>query len=83
MNITFEELRRIKHSLPQGSISKIAKELNKDEQEVRNFFGAVKYNKGAISDWHYEPGPDGGIISIHDTTILDAANRIIYDNSRS
>jgi hypothetical protein len=82
MNITFEELRRIKHSLPQGSISKIAKELNRDEQDVRNFFGAVKY-KGAISDWHYEPGPDGGIISIHDTTILDAAHRIIYDQSRS
>jgi predicted transcriptional regulator len=82
MNITFEELRRIKHSLPHGSISKIAKELNKDEQEVRNFFGAVKF-KGIAHDWHYEPGPDGGIVSVHDTSILDVANRILLENHRS
>jgi predicted transcriptional regulator len=82
MNITFEELRKIKHSLPHGSISKIASELNRDEQEVRNFFGAVKF-KGAMDDWHLEPGPNGGIVSIHDTSILDAAQRILLDNHRS
>ena len=82
MNITFEELRRIKHSLPHGSISRIAKELNKDEQDVRNYFGALKF-KGSTSDWHLEPGPDGGIVSIKDTTILDYANTILREAERS
>lgn len=82
MNITFEELRRIKHSLPHGSISRIAQDLNKEEQEIRNFFGASKF-KGANDDWHYEPGPDGGIVSVRDTTILDHAERILRDSQRS
>ena len=79
MNITFEELRRIKHSLPQGSISRIANDLNKEEQDVRNFFGASKF-KGAAEDWHYEPGPGGGIVNIKDTTILDYAERILRES---
>lgn len=82
MNITFEDLRKIKHSLPHGSISRIAKELARDEQDVRNFFGALKF-KGATSDWHYEPGPNGGIVNIKDTTILDYANRILREAERS
>ena len=43
MNITFEELRRIKHALPTGSVKRIADELNIEEQTVRNYFGAKKY----------------------------------------
>jgi hypothetical protein len=82
MNITFDELRRLKHSLPTGSINRIAKALNREEQEVRNFFGAVKF-KGSTSDWHYEPGPSGGIINMRDTSILDAAQRILRDTQRS
>ena len=82
MNITFEELRRLKHSLPTGSVNRIAQELNKDEQEVRNFFGAVKY-KGSMVDWHYEPGPDGGIVNVHDSTIIDAAKRIVNESHQS
>ena len=82
MNITFEELRRIKHSLPHGSISRIASELKKDEQDVRNYFGALKF-KGSTDDWHMEPGPDGGIINLRDTTILDMANRILREADRS
>lgn len=82
MNITFEELRRIKHSLPHGSISRIAKELNKDEQDVRNYFGALKF-KGATDDWHIEPGPDGGIVNLRDTSILEMANHILREAERS
>jgi hypothetical protein len=52
MNITFDELRRLKHSLPHGSVNRIAQALNREEQEVRNFFGAVKF-KGATTDWRY------------------------------
>ena len=35
--ITFNELRQIKAQLPEGSIHRIAKELNLDVATVRNF----------------------------------------------
>ena len=49
MNITFDELRRIKHALPTGSVSRIASELNIEEQTVRNYFGAKKYENGELT----------------------------------
>lgn len=83
MNITFKELRRIKHSLPTGSVSRIANELNIDEQTVRNYFGAKKYEDGEIVGSHVQPGPDGGIVSLEDTTILDLAMRIIEESTEN
>ena len=77
MNITFEELRRIKHALPTGSISRIAHELNIEEQTVRNYFGAHKYQDGQIADWHLEPGPNGGIVQLRDDTIYNLALSIL------
>ena len=77
MNITFEELRRIKHALPTGSIARIAQDLELDEQTVRNYFGAHKYNDGEIVEWHLEPGPNGGIVHLEDTTILNCALAIL------
>ena len=79
MNITFQELRRIKHQLPTGSVSRIAKELNLTEQTVRNYFGAKKYDQGQIVDKHVRPGPHGGYVNLSDTTILDSANRILNE----
>jgi hypothetical protein len=83
MNITFEELRRIKHALPQGSIARIAQELNLDEQTVRNYFGAHNYKDGQIVEWHLEPGPNGGIVHLEDTTILERARQILAENGIS
>ena len=83
MNITFEELRRVKHSLPTGSIRRIAKELAISEQTVRNYFGAAKYVEGAPVDLHIQPGPDGGIVHLEDTTILDLARKIIEEELSS
>lgn len=83
MNITFEELRRIKHSLPQGSIHKIAEEMNLDEQTVRNYFGAHQYKDGQVVEWHLEPGPNGGIVHLEDTTILDRALKILEEHKIS
>ena len=77
MNLTFKELRDIKHALPTGSISRIASKLNVDEQTVRNYFGAKKYGEGDIADIQVEPGPDGGIVHLEDTRILDMAKQII------
>lgn len=79
MNITFEELRRIKHQLPTGSVSKIANNLNIDEQTVRNFFGANKFGEGDFVGKHIQPGPNGGIVNIKDDTILNEAKRIIHE----
>lgn len=83
MNITFEELRRVKHSLPTGSVRRIAKELAIPEQTVRNYFGAAKYVEGTPVDRHIQPGPNGGIVHLEDTTILDLARRIIEEQQSS
>lgn len=79
MNITFNELRRIKHNLPTGSVSRIAKALNIKEQTVRNYFGANKFATGEITGNHFQPGPDGGIVNLKDTTILKLAQDIIEE----
>lgn len=80
MYLTYKELRDIKHSLPTGSISRIAQELNLDEQSVRNYFGANKYDKDEIVGRHIQPGPSGGIVHIENTQILDLARKIISEN---
>ena len=81
MNITFQELRRIKHSLPTGSVQQIAKELAIDEQTVRNYFGASKFQTGAITGRHIDPGPLGGIVNLKDTQILEMAQELITKSS--
>lgn len=83
MNITFEDLRAIKHSLPTGSISRIAKQLNIKEQTVRNYFGANKFKDGDIAGKHIQPGPHGGIVNLEDTTILELAKKIIDEVGRN
>ena len=82
MYITFEELRRIKHALPTGSVKRIADELHLEEQTVRNYFGAKKYENGQIVSQHIQPGPDGGIVSLEDETILQVARRIIKESTQ-
>ena len=82
MYITFEELRKIKHSLPTGSVKRIADELNLEEQTVRNYFGAKKYENGQIVSQHIQPGPDGGIVCLEDETILNVARRIIEESTQ-
>ncbi|TXB63613.1 DNA-binding protein [Phaeodactylibacter luteus] len=77
MHITYDELRSIKHQLPTGSIKKIADDLGLEEQTVRNYFGAKKFENGKIVDAHLQPGPNGGIVDLQDTRILQAAQRLI------
>lgn len=81
MNITFNELRKIKHSLPTGSIKKIAIQLDLDEQTVRNYFGAHKYEDGEVVGNHVQPGPNGGIVHLEDTAILEAAKKILDETN--
>lgn len=79
MNISFNELRQIKHKLPTGSVKKIAETLDIEEQTVRNYFGANKFQDGEITGKHVQPGPNGGIVSLRDTAILEAAMSILNE----
>ena len=79
MNITFNELRKIKDTLPAGSIKKIAESLQVSEDTVRNYFGASNYSSGDCVGIHLEQGPGGGIVSLDDTTIFDMAISILED----
>lgn len=64
---TFNKLREVKDSLPKGSSEVIANELGIAADDVRAFF-----NGTAIT---MEQGPDGGIVTIEDTRILEVALR--------
>lgn len=81
--ITFNELRRLKDSLPDGAITGIADKLNVTPQTVRNYFGGCNYEFGKNMGVHIEPGPDGGIVVLDDTTIYDMAVKILEDNHKS
>lgn len=77
--ITFNELRKIKDSLPSGSMHRIADELNLDVETVRNFFGGQNFKNGKSVGIHLEPGPDGGLVMLDDTTVLDKALMILRE----
>lgn len=71
--ITYNELRKIKDSLPDGSMHKIATELNMSVETVRNYFGGHSYKEGKSAGVHIEPGPDGGLVVLDDSSILNMA----------
>ncbi len=75
--ITFNELRKIKDSLPDGSIKKMAEEFEVTEETVRNYFGGANYTNGTAVGIHMEPGPNGGVVLLDDTAMLDRAKEII------
>ncbi|MGL5682821.1 MAG: DNA-binding protein [Marinifilaceae bacterium] len=75
--ITFNELRRIKDMLPDGSMQKIADDLHLDVETVRNYFGGDDYDEGTSVGYHFEQGPDGGVVELDDATILDRARSMI------
>ncbi|MBQ8864277.1 MAG: DNA-binding protein [Rikenellaceae bacterium] len=79
MIITFNELRRIKDKLPSGSSQRIADELGIDVETVRNYFGGRHFDAQNSVGVHYEKGPDGGVVTLDDTAILDAAMRILNE----
>jgi hypothetical protein len=83
LKITFNELRKIKDSLPKGAIRKLSKEFGMTEETVRNYFGGSNYDKGSSVGIHTEPGPDGGIVLLDDSTILERAKQIMLENQNN
>jgi len=71
--ITFNELRRIKDSLPTGSMHRIADELGLNVDTVRNFFGGHNFKEGKSVGIHLED----------DTTVLDRALKILDEINAS
>ncbi len=80
MKITFNELRRIKDSLPDGTMHRMAEEMNVEVESVRNYFGGKNFDKGKSMGIYMEEGPDGGIVSIDDDTLLKRAKEIIGED---
>jgi AcrR family transcriptional regulator len=78
--ITFNELRRIKDSLPDGTTHRIADELGVSVETIRNYFGGQNFRDGKSCGIHIEPGPDGGIVVLDDTTIFDRALEIQHES---
>ena len=82
LTISFNDLRRVKDSLPDGSITKIADKLNVTPQTVRNYFGGTNYEYGKNQGVHIEPGPNGGIVVLDDPTIYNMALEILKENEK-
>ncbi|MDR0660624.1 MAG: DNA-binding protein [Prevotellaceae bacterium] len=81
ITITFNELRRIKDSLPHGSMQRIADALDIAPDTVRNYFGATNFINGSVPGVHFEQGgPDGGIVAFDDPAILNMAKDIIKES---
>lgn len=80
--ITFNDLRRLKDSLPDGTMHRIADKLNITVQTVRNYFGGSNYQFGKNCGVHIEPGPGGGIVVLDDTTIYDMACEILAEEEK-
>ena len=79
--ITFNELRKIKDSLPTGSMHRIADELNLSVETVRNFFGGHNFKDGKSVGIHLEPWPYGWFDMLDDTAVLDRAIAILKEEN--
>jgi molybdenum-dependent DNA-binding transcriptional regulator ModE len=81
MNITFNELREIKDRLPDGSIHRIAKQLDMNVETVWNYFGGYSHPEGRPMGVHVEGGAQGGVVRLDDTRILDLARQMIEERA--
>jgi hypothetical protein len=48
-------------------------------ETVRNFFGEHNFKNGKSVGIHLEPGPDGGLVMLDDTTVLEKALQILRE----
>jgi hypothetical protein len=83
MNVTFEELRRVKHALPPGGVARLAREFHHSEEAIRNYFGAGHYKNGEISEFHLESGYGGGVVHLENTAIFDRALQLIEERKET
>lgn len=77
---TFNRLREVKDSLPHGTMDAIAQELSVAPEEVRAYFRGEASGENGM---HTEPGPDGGIVIIDNTRILEIALRKAWETKNA
>ena len=77
LRTTFNRLREVKDSLTHGSMYAISKELGINADEVRAFFNGTGSTE---SGYHIEPGPEGGIVMLDNTAILEKALLIAWES---
>ena len=65
------------HRFQNKTYQEIAEELNISVDTVRNYFGGRNYREGESVGIHIEKGPDGGLVTLDDSTILNCAKRIL------
>ena len=53
--------------------------LSLSVETVRNFFGGSNFEQGQSVGIHLEPGPDGGLVMLDDTTVLEKALEILKE----
>jgi hypothetical protein len=82
VTITFNELRKLKDSLPSGSMKRISEKLNIDVETVRNYFGGTNFDQGESTGIHIEQGPNGGIVQLDNEEILNAAYEILKETKQ-
>lgn len=75
---TFNKLREVKDSMPKGSSDVIAAKLGIKADDVRAFFSGEP-----AEGYHIEQGPDGGVVTIEDTRILEAALLVAWSAKNS
>ena len=65
------------HTIKSVDPGSIADELGLDVETVRNYFGGDHYDEGKAVGLHIEQGPNGGIVKLDDTTILEKAKEML------
>lgn len=58
---------------------RIAEELGISADEVRAYFGGKAEDGMGV---HIEPGPDGGLVTLDNTRILEVALRIAWEEGK-
>ena len=51
--------------------------------QLEIFFGGHNFKEGKSVGIHLEPGPDGGLVMLDDTTVLDRALKILDEMNAS
>ena len=67
-------------ALLRSGPQRIADELGLKVETVRNYFGGHNFQDGRSCGFHIEPGPDGGLVVLDDTTIFERALQILAES---
>lgn len=83
MVLTFQEFRSLKDRLPDGSMTRIANELDIDVETVRNYFGGSNFKRGKVSGVHFERGANGGFVRVDNDNIYNCALKILEETAQN